>query len=1232
MADLAASVSLRARSVAAAKRFSLRIADVVDRRRSKLPVRWRPDPSLGKWELSSFRPRLQEAHEPYVRYLVAALRDRSEGGPRNIALSAGYGLGKSSVMRGVVRAFPGRVVHVTLGSLKRGVGASKGEPNPLESDDEVRSIQQEVVKQLLYSAKQAALPRSRFRRLDRFRLRAVLPIAIPIVGFLLLLVYNNDLAARIEQQIESWAVPVWVAYLVAWIVFTIALAVVVAGLSVVVRIGKVTAGSSSIELTGDDKGSDYFDRYLDEIVYFFQNTRRDIVVFEDIDRFGNAEVFEELRELNTLLNQAGQIGRKPVRFVYSVRDSLFDEWPSDSDGSLPLSLRRATQRMKFFDLVVPMLPTISHRTARDVLKRFRETYPNETLSDELVQEVARHVPDMRVLTGILNEFKVFRSLTTGPNQPELDPNESFAVLVYKVHESADFELVQFNESKLDKIFEQGEAIIQARATEVATALRRWDERAEGLVTEEQFAQAANRRLMGAIGDQLSYSNVLAPHSWFLDSVAQPAGAPTTAAFWRTLLEGRTSVVQIASSSTGSQWTVPAEELMKYARVSTETWGDAAIREARQRRDALLQEQRIFARATWAELYQRADLTHEGESFADKVQASFGDPIVPRLIELGHLTDGFYLHASVFYGQYLGNRATTFLHKYVNRRQVAMDFMLDEPDDVFALLALLGDGFLREQDAALNISLVDVVIDSDRASPFFNRYQAPSDIEIEFARAYLRAGQHTAGFLKGIAPIWPGAIDFAVQPAPDSSTTAATRVADVLSAVDSALSYRVGADQLEALRTEIQRLPLLRENLDSLGAERIASVLDTVGIEIDDLVLVTDNLQVAVRDTGRFALTYENLTHLGGGTIALDSFVGHETVLQRIEDGIDEYLRIINAYSSVSVAETANFEAMVVRFEAIDAAALEELGKRAATGSRLLALDNLAPRAWGPIIRARRVAATMKVVEDYLDAFGEDETLLNFLANSEALDPADAAQAARRVFAFKLIAADKVPVDVRARLLKSLRLDKYLAIDGIEIDDDMLPGALVDADIINDNEASLLWAQSAGFGAFRSILRASGGFADHIPGVRLSSEELEKFFDEELGIPENVRAAVHANIATFEPYMSSTAWHLYAGWAARTDATVPDAMLIALPGLSASHASVLDILIASFANRTPAVIVQVLANLGGPYARLTTIAKGSETFDKSDRMAKLAELLVARGFARSWHRTLTNRVQIFRRQK
>lgn len=44
--------------------------------------------------------------------------------------------------------------------------------------------------------------------------------------------------------------------------------------------------------------------HLAEILYFFQETEYDVVIFEDLDRFENKKIFLKLRELNYILNKS----------------------------------------------------------------------------------------------------------------------------------------------------------------------------------------------------------------------------------------------------------------------------------------------------------------------------------------------------------------------------------------------------------------------------------------------------------------------------------------------------------------------------------------------------------------------------------------------------------------------------------------------------------------------------------------------------------------------------------------------------------------------------------------------------------------------------------------------------------------------------------------------------------------------------------------------------------------
>ena len=63
------------------------------------------------------------------------------------------------------------------------------------------------------------------------------------------------------------------------------------------KVSQLSAGAATVTL--NDSSASYFDQYLDEIVYNFEISDRNVVIFEDIDRFNDSHIFEALRALNT---------------------------------------------------------------------------------------------------------------------------------------------------------------------------------------------------------------------------------------------------------------------------------------------------------------------------------------------------------------------------------------------------------------------------------------------------------------------------------------------------------------------------------------------------------------------------------------------------------------------------------------------------------------------------------------------------------------------------------------------------------------------------------------------------------------------------------------------------------------------------------------------------------------------------------------------------------------------
>ena len=63
---------------------------------------------------------------------------------------------------------------------------------------------------------------------------------------------------------------------------------------------------------------------MNEVLYLFENSNADAVVFEDMDRFNANRIFERLHEINTLANiQLNKENKPPLRFFYLLRDDIF---------------------------------------------------------------------------------------------------------------------------------------------------------------------------------------------------------------------------------------------------------------------------------------------------------------------------------------------------------------------------------------------------------------------------------------------------------------------------------------------------------------------------------------------------------------------------------------------------------------------------------------------------------------------------------------------------------------------------------------------------------------------------------------------------------------------------------------------------------------------------------------------------------------------------------------------
>jgi hypothetical protein len=163
--------------------------------------------------------------------------------------------------------------------------------------------------------------------------------------------------------------------------------------------------------------------------------------------------------------------KKPIRFIYAIKDSIFDRIGLEADGRKcdaevlaaddPAQAEAVrSNRTKFFDLVIPVVPFITHRSARNLAVQLLDQIEHD-VSPNLLDLAAQYVPDMRLLKNVRNEFIVFRDrIFSGDGQQlKLSESDLFAMMLYKSTHLTDFESIRLGKSKLDILYKVSRELV-----------------------------------------------------------------------------------------------------------------------------------------------------------------------------------------------------------------------------------------------------------------------------------------------------------------------------------------------------------------------------------------------------------------------------------------------------------------------------------------------------------------------------------------------------------------------------------------------------------------------------------------------------------------------------------------------------------------------------------------------------------------------------------------------------
>lgn len=422
----------------------------------------------------------------------------------NIAVTGNYGSGKSSVLTSYTKKYlKDEYLNISLATFameeanvdttassqgdKKSAGklsevsaitsdSSQPQQSNKKPDEElpettVQKIEKSILQQIFYRMPGDKFPYSRFNRIKKlsFKKKCIIEFVILLLLLFPVKLLKNDIWIKVKEALSvSFAKESiqfgggWVSFILGWLFVAAFLIVVYKIISFVNKIRLTKFSFQKAEFGLDDvKEESLLNRYIDEILYFFEVTKYKVVIIEDLDRFKNTEIFIKLRELNTLLNNYEKIERNIV-FIYALRDEVFKD----------------SSRTKFFEFIIPVIPVINCQNASDILLKAKSENPESVLKyidENFLQDAGLYIDDMRLLKNCINEFIIY-DRKINENDYKLvadektvchDRNKILALILYKNLYPEDFAKLSRNEGELFEIFKKKNSIIQEKIEKIS---------------------------------------------------------------------------------------------------------------------------------------------------------------------------------------------------------------------------------------------------------------------------------------------------------------------------------------------------------------------------------------------------------------------------------------------------------------------------------------------------------------------------------------------------------------------------------------------------------------------------------------------------------------------------------------------------------------------------------------------------------------------------------------------
>lgn len=1277
----------------------------------------------------------EEQHGTYLRRLEEAVADPRN---RNIALTGRYGAGKSSVLDQFQADHAESTLRLAISSLTPGKkddgqeadeGDDTGEDagNGGEGESTTNQIQKEIVKQLLYGASEKVGRNSRFRRiavLGRWRAFAQsLGFVVCVGGLLYLLGWLPDTkwtgnSYDTWQRVLAWAIVAALATVLVTVV-----RVLTAGRF---QVAEFSAGGAALTL---DKSPDsYFDKFLDEIVYYFGRESKDVVIFEDLDRFEDPGIFEALRELNLLLNETPERRRRrygnrfghglrlvrrwklvngvatklprlsaglarrvpdrlsawlfgtghPLRFVYALRDSVFEKLDAETaaagaqpgqrvDAAAAETMR--ANRTKFFDIVISIVPFISHRNARDLLVKMLDKRGITDIKPRLVNTIAQHCTDMRLMRNMCNEYLVFAERLLEPKPPckpapGVNASRLFALVAYKNFHLGDFENITRRASALDRLYELHQKLvrdnIEARDAQKRHLLAEPDrdktQAATAAMLGERLTTHAElvRRISPYTGSQAGFR---------VGSQRFEPSALTSYEFWAAVAQNEGFDLMASGSTTIIKEFNKADLAVFFPEaLDADRWGEYDDDAAQNALAGIAADIKDLRRADFADLVRMPrftlrphpagaagteDAEEKRKAFAELLEETLQSELACDLVRREYIDRNFSLYAAQFYGNFTGVDVATFMVQHVQSNIPAIDYDLSRDGAVENLLAEARDAgeALTETVAAFNIDIVNYLLADahpDAGTVVDNLIAGWGSKDVsDFLAAYF-TNEHAEREKLAARLVERKCRDVFTYLATGEGVPADARAA-LFSAAASAYHFKGGYDLNDEVRTFITvrygDMPAF--TVDHSGSQipkRLAALLKDAHVVIPDLRPLGALLNRLVVSANRYDLTADNLRSAlgiaGGGpghprSVPLDVVHDNDTVYAYCLEQLPTYLRAIERDHEVTQYAVTTPETLVAvlddlidsRTSALDDDVVDDLLAHTAPGACLPDLRAAQEAIWPALADAGLFRASLANMDAYRTEIGTIDvhlaSLLKEAGTVYATDPGDYEDqdgdpCNREDAALALLGTAHLSPEVRVNLAASVGAATPLPVESIPADSNDLFAFLLRRQMVDDTVATFVHLRDGGWAALKPAILASTGI-----GTFLEHSVVDGMVADILEDPETAAKVGRKVVDHVEDYVPADDWgelKAVARYAGGHGIPLAPDTVVRIAVVGGEHGDVprdllLDLLSATVPAAAASHIVAVFDHLGPDYDKVRQTGETLE-FDRADPHDQFLKVLKA----------------------